>query len=181
MTHPAANGQAPAPSAGELDKNERWACWEDEDEAEPQAFKPLTPDEAQALRARHPTVSPGRVVAAQAVMGVAIALLWWCFAGAGSKAWLSALSGAAVVVIPNALMAWGVARLFRGVASAAALGFMIWELIKIMLAVALLGAVVKWMPELSWPALLVTLIGCLKVNWLALLWRGRLKKREDGH
>ena len=179
MTHPAANGQAPASSAGELDKNERWARWENEDEAEPQAFKALTSEEAQALRARHPSVSPERVVAVQAVMGVAIALLWWCFAGAGSKAWLSALGGAAVVVIPNALMAWGIAGLFRGFASVAMLGFMFWELIKIMSAIALLGAVVKWMPDLSWPALLVALIGCLKVNWLALLWQGRVKR--DGH
>ncbi len=175
MTNSAKNGLTDAPMAA----TKNWKAWEEDDEAETQAFKSLTPEEVQALRARHPLVSPGRVVAAQAVMGVVIALLWWSFTEAGSKAWLSALSGAAVVVIPNALMAWGISRLFRGLASAAALGFMIWELIKIMLAVALLGAVAKWMPDLSWPALLVALIGCLKVNWLALLWQGRMKR--DGH
>jgi ATP synthase protein I len=28
-------------------------------------------------------------------------------------------------------------------------------------------------PDLSWPALLVALVVCVKVNWLALLWRRR--------
>jgi len=28
---------------------------------------------------------------------------------------------------------------------------------------------------LSWPALLVALVLCIKVYWLALLWRGRPK------
>jgi ATP synthase protein I len=76
-------------------------------------------------------------------------------------------------------MAWGVTRLFRGHPSAMVVGFMFWELIKIMLTVAILAAVAKWMPDLSWPALLVALVGCLKINWLALLWRGR--KKRDGH
>ena len=154
-----------------------WLAYEDEvDEA---VIKSLTQEEALALRAKYPLLSPWRVVAAQAAMGGVIALLWFLWAGAGSKAWLSALGGAAVVVVPNALMAWGISRLLRELPVAAVLGFMFWELVKIMLAAALLGAVVKWMPDLSWPALLVALIGCLKVNWLALLWQGRMKR--DGH
>jgi ATP synthase protein I len=31
---------------------------------------------------------------------------------------------------------------------------------------------------LNWPALLVAVVACLQVNWLALLWRGRAKKNE---
>ena len=154
--------------------------WRDlDDEAGEESFKSLTREEVQALRAKHPLLSPWRVVVAQAAMGVVIALLWLLLAGAGSKAWLSALGGAAVVVIPNALMAWGVTRLSRELPVAVVLGFFVWELIKIMLAAAILGAVVKWMPDLSWPALMVALIGCLKVNWLVLLWQGRMKR--DGN
>src|SRR6478609_3044935 len=171
MTNSASDGakKAQPPALQVLD-------WDDE-VAEP-PFKTLTREEAQALRAKNPPLSPWRVVAAQAVMGGVIVLLWWFFTGSGGKAW-SALCGATAVVVPNALMAWGMSRLFRGLPSAAAVGFMFWELVKIMLAVAILAAAAKWMPDLSWPALLVALIGCLKVNWLALLWQGR--KKRDGH
>ncbi|MDN3919609.1 ATP synthase subunit I [Roseateles violae] len=172
MTHSASDGpiKAQRPAGAGLD-------WEDE-VAEP-PFKVLTREEAQALRVRQgELLSPWRLVALQAVVGGVIALVWWLATGSGGKAG-SALCGAAAVVMPNALMAWGMARVLGTAPSAAVLGFMFWELIKIMLAVAILAAAAKWMPDLSWPALLVALIGCLKVNWLALLWRGR--KKRDGH
>lgn len=144
--------------------------WEDEVEEAP--FKTLTREEAEGLRAKLPQLSPWRVVAAQAVVGGVIALLWWLLTGQGVKAW-SALCGVAAVVLPNALMAWGMTGLIRGLPGAAVLGFMFWELIKIMLSVAILAASAKWMPDLSWPAMLVALIGCLKVNGLALLLQSR--------
>jgi ATP synthase protein I len=154
--------------------------WDDgaEDQAELESFKTLTREEAEVLRAKYPPLSPWRVVAVQAVVGGVIAVLWWLFTGLGANAW-SALCGAAAVVLPNALMAWGMTGLFRGVPGAAVLGFMFWELIKIMLTVAALVAAAIWMPDLSWPAMLVALIGCLKVNWLALLWQGR--KSRNGN
>jgi ATP synthase protein I len=31
----------------------------------------------------------------------------------------------------------------------------------------------KVVPGLSWPALLLTMVVCMKVNWVALLWRAR--------
>jgi len=154
--------------------------WEDQAERDAEAlpFKTLTREEAEVLKAKYPPLSPWRVVAAQAVVGGVIAGLWWLFTGDGGKAW-SALWGAAAVVLPNASMAWGLTRLIRGVPGAAVLGFMFWELIKIMLSVAMLAAAAKWMPDLSWLALLVALIGCLKVNGVALLWQGR--KRRMGN
>ena len=51
--------------------------------------------------------------------------------------------------------------------------FMFWEMVKIGVAVAMLLAAPRVVPDLSWPALLVAMIVCMKVNWLALLWRGR--------
>ncbi|WP_271007287.1 ATP synthase subunit I [Paucibacter sp. B51] len=170
----------------------RQLAWDDEvsedgsqDGAAEAAFKTLTREEAQALVAQHPPLSPWRVVGAQAVIGVLLTVLW------GLGAWLvgdsslggmekarSALCGVAAVVLPNALMAWGMTGLFRGIPGAAVLGFMFWELIKIMLAVAILAAAAKWMPGLYWPALLVGLIGCLKVNWVALLLQGRFSKNR---
>lgn len=153
--------------------------WDDETEPDQNTpIKALTREEVEVLRAKYPPLSPWRVVAVQAVFGGVIALLWWIFTGQGTKA-LSALCGVAAVVLPNALMARGMTKLFGGVPGAAALGFMFWELIKIMLTIALLVAAAKWMPDLSWPAMLVALIGCLKVNWLALLWQGRMSRNGN--
>ena len=154
-----------------------WDDWDGgkQNEAEQQAFKTLTREQAQALAAKHPPISVWRVVGIQAVVGVAIALLAYLVSGHGgeSKAAWSALWGAAAVVFPNAVMAWGMTALFRGMPAAAVLGFMFWELIKIMTAVAILAVAAVWVSDLNWLALLAGLVGCLKVNWLALLWQGR--------
>ncbi len=137
-------------------------------------FKPLTPEEAQAWRAQNPLMSPWRVVAAQAALGLACVLLVGLVTQRSHAVW-SALYGVAVVVIPGGLMARGVANAAKRVRSpaAAAASFMLWELVKIALAVAMLVAAAKSAPNLSWPALLVTLVVCMKMGWLVLLWRRR--------
>ena len=56
---------------------------------------------------------------------------------------------------------------------AVAVGFMFWEMLKIAVAIAMLVIAAKVVPNLSWPVLLVTMVVCMKVNWLALLWRRR--------
>lgn len=144
------------------------------------AFKPLTREQAQALRAKTPSLSPWRVVAAQAAVGLLLAALWWLLSQESGKAW-SALYGVAAVVVPNALMAWGTTRRPVTNAGAALLSLMFWELIKILLAIAILVVVAKQASDLSWLAMLLTMIGCLKVNWLVLLIQGRFKKISDGN
>jgi ATP synthase protein I len=52
---------------------------------------------------------------------------------------------------------------------------MFWEMLKIGVAVAMLVIAARVVRELSWPALLATMVVCMKVNWLALLWQGRVK------
>jgi ATP synthase protein I len=137
-------------------------------------FRRLTPQEAQALRARLPVVSPWRVVGAQAVAGLLVSLASWGLSGEASVGW-SALYGAAAVVLPSAVLARGIGRLSGAGPAAEAVGFLVWEGVKVFLAVAMLVAAVRVVPSLSWPALLVAAVVCLKVNWLALLWRGRVK------
>ena len=61
---------------------------------------------------------------------------------------------------------------------AVAAGFMFWEMLKIGVAIAMLLIAVKVVPNLSWPALLVTMFVCIKINWIALLWRGRRLKNK---
>ena len=72
-------------------------------------------------------------------------------------------------------MAWGMTRRPALNAGTAVLSLMVWELIKISLTLAILVAVVWRVEYLSWPALLVTMVVCLKANWLALLRWGRIK------
>jgi ATP synthase protein I len=142
------------------------------DPVEETPFEPLTREQAQALRAKHPPTSPWRVVAAQAAAGALCAALTWGLTQRSGAAW-SALYGAAATVLPNALLARGMTRRSSSNPGAAAVGFMFWEMVKVAVAVAMLVAAPRVVPGLSWPALLVAMIVCVKVNWLALLWQRR--------
>ncbi len=133
--------------------------------------RPWSRQEAEAWRKNNPSSSPWRVVAAQAAVGLVCAAVAWGITQRGGAAW-SALYGAAAVVLPSALLARGMTRGTRHPLAAAA-GFMFWEMLKIGVAIAMLVIAVRVVPNLSWPALLVTMVVCIKVNWVALLWRGR--------
>jgi ATP synthase protein I len=135
------------------------------------AHRILTRDEAQALRDREPPLSPWRVVLVQAGVGAALALLAAALFGRPSVA-ASVFYGAVCVVLPGALMARGMtSRFSRMTPGSSAVSFMLWEAVKIAVSVALLMLAPKLVPSLSWPALLVGLVVCMKVYWLALLWR----------
>lgn len=141
------------------------------DEAQDPPFKTLSRQEAQALKAKLPQVSPWRVVAAQAVAGLLCAAITWLLTQRSGAAW-SALYGALAVVLPGALLARGMTR-GAGSPVAAAAGFLFWEMLKIGVAIAMLVIAAKVVPGLSWPILLLTMVVCMKVNWVALLWRAR--------
>jgi ATP synthase protein I len=142
------------------------------------AIRTLTPAEAKLVRDANPSVSPWRVVGVQAVAGAVCAVLAWLFTQQGSAAW-SALYGAAATVLPSALLARGMTRGTRNPVAAAA-GFMFWEMLKIGVAIAMLVIAARVVPHLSWPVLLVTMVVCIKVNWFALLWRGRTNDKNSG-
>jgi len=133
--------------------------------------EPLTREEALALVARQRSVSPWRVVWVQAAVGLIVALLARWVSGRNELAW-SALWGAVVVVVPGALMARGMTSALTSVSpGVSAVSFMSWELLKIAASVGLLMLAPKLVQPLSWPALLVALVLCLNVYWLALAWR----------
>ena len=148
------------------------ASWpEREDEAADASFKRLSREEAAALREKDPPISPWRVVAAQAALGGVLALAGWLLTGRNEVAW-SLLYGAAIVVVPGALMARGMTSRLSSVApGVSAVSFMFWELAKIGVSVAMLAMANRIVQPLSWPALLVGLVVCIKVYWVALLWQ----------
>jgi len=152
-------------------RSDRWPDDAEEDRAAP--VRALTRQEAQALREKQPPVSPWRVVLSQAVVGVLVAALAWWISGERPVG-LSALYGAAVAVVPAALMARGMtSRLSSLSPGTSAVSFMLWEVVKIGVSVLMLMLAPRLVQSLSWPALLVTLAVCIKVYWFALLWRGR--------
>lgn len=149
--------------------------WDDDEDSVPVVA--LTREQAQALRDSQPSISVWRVVATQAMVGVVLAVGAWGVSGRAAVGW-SALYGAAVVVLPAALLARGVGRLAGSGPMAGTIGFLVWQSVKMVLSLALLLGAARVGPSLNWPALLVAVAVCLQVNWLALLWRGRAKKNE---
>jgi ATP synthase protein I len=151
-----------------------------DDEVDDRPAVQLTPEQARALRDRIPLVSPWRVVATQAAVGVVVgALAWWISGRFGAA--VSAWYGAAVVVVPGVLMARGVTRRSLVKSSGArAIGVLAWVPVKMGVAVLMLMLAPRIVQPLNWPALLVALVVCMKVYWVALLWRGRKREREMG-
>lgn len=133
----------------------------------------LDAEQARRLREQHPPVSPWWVVAGQAVVGLVAALVAWIATGRPSVGW-SAGYGALSVMIPAAVFARGLTGRFSSLnAGTAAFGFLVWEMVKIALTVAMLVAAPRLVRELSWPALLVGLVLAMKVYWVALAFAPR--------
>lgn len=131
--------------------------------------RPLTRTEVQSLIARHPSLTVWQVLAAQAVFGVLVALVWGALSRSPMSA-VSALYGAAVAVVPSALMARGVfGRSVWSGAGRSIGGLLIWEILKLCLAGAMLALAPVWIKPLDWVAMLVTLVLCLKVIGVVLL------------
>ena len=146
--------------------------WTDEE-----PWRTLTREQAQALRASQPQLSPWRVVAAQAVMGLVVAATAGALAGS-SGAW-SALYGAGAVVLPAALMARGMtSRLSRLTPGISFVSVLVWESVKLMVTIAMLALAPRIVQPLSWPALLVALVACTMGYGFALLWRGGGKQSK---
>lgn len=156
----------------------RSGSWDDREHEAP--FHTLTRDEAEGLRERQPQVPAWWVVAAQAAVGLAVAVLAWLLTGE-RVVFVSALYGAAVVVVPGALMARGMSsRLSSMSPGASAVSFMLWEAGKIAVSVLMLMLAPKIVQPLSWPAMLASMVVCMQVYLLALLWRRPARKQQSG-
>ena len=148
-------------------------------EDEDSDFKPLTAQEAQEWRKRHPALSVWRLVLAQAVVGLLATLVAWLVSGKSQVA-MSAGYGALAVVLPSALFARGMGRIKNSAGSANAMltGFFGWEMAKIALTVAMLAAAPKLIDALSWLALLAGMVVTMKTYWIALWVRSSVRKTD---
>jgi len=134
-------------------------------------FRPLTAEEAQKLRLQQPLLSIWRVVLAQIMVGLAVAALTLLFTGRVTAAW-SAAYGALAVVVPAALFARGLTSKTSTINSGTAVfAFLLWEMVKMGLTIAMLYAAIWVVKDLSWPAMLVGLVVTMKVYWVVFALR----------
>lgn len=150
---------------------------DDPEEASP--VQPLSAQEALRVREQNPPLSPWRVVAGQAGVGLAAALLAWGITGRQNVGW-SVGYGALAVMLPAAVFARGLTGRFSSLnAGTAAAGFLVWEMVKIALTLAMLFVAPRLVAGLSWPALLVGLVLAMKVYWVALAFAPRPKTKSS--
>jgi len=150
------------------------------DEDAPDDFKPLTREQAQQWRATQPHVSAWSVLRWQAVLAL-LAVLVAAVLFRRQAVVVSVLYGAFAVLVPSALMAWGLtksalSRRASGGAQASLGIFFVWEGAKVLLAIALLALAPRLVPDLSWLALVAGLVVVLKAHWLELWFRARRSK-----
>ncbi len=151
----------------------------DTEHSEDEGFIPLSAEQATKFRQEHASLSPWWVVAGQIAMGLLVAGLAWGVTQSVVIA-VSAACGALAVIVPGALFARGLTGQFAALNPANAVtSFFVWELVKILVTVAVLLAAHRWVVGLSWPAMLVGLVVTMKVYWLALLFKGRRQPVED--
>ena len=132
-------------------------------------FEPLTAEEAQAWRLRNPALLPWRIIGLQAGVGGLMVLLTWLWTCERNLAY-SVAWGALAVVVPAMVFARALSRQMRFVKPRSALvGLFVWELVKIVLTVALLLVAPKLISDVSWLALLASFVVTIKVYWLAMV------------
>jgi ATP synthase protein I len=142
------------------------------------SFKPLSAEEAQAWRQNNPQASPWLVLFLQVGVGALLALMTGLITGqfhlAASSAW-----GTLAVVIPGVVFVRALSRQMRRKNLHSALvSLFVWELVKIVLTVALLLVAPKVIANLSWFALVAGFVVTMKVYWLAMAlgWMQRKSK-----
>ncbi|MBF6632262.1 MAG: ATP synthase subunit I [Comamonas sp.] len=151
---------------------------ESEFEDEEPQIKPMTPEEAQAWRQRHPATSVWRVVISQVLVGLLVSVVAWLVAGEAA-AW-SAAYGALTVVLPATVFARGLARNSAAAGAGMAMARLFgWEFVKLVLCIAMLAAAPRLVPDLNWLALLAGLVVTMKTYWFAFLMKRSSVRKTD--
>ncbi|HMS26381.1 MAG TPA: ATP synthase subunit I [Burkholderiaceae bacterium] len=149
------------------------------DDERPDAIQPLTAEQAQRLqmdfRQQGTVISPWRIIVGQLFAGLAVAVAVGLITGKAELA-LSLAYGVMVVVIPAALFARGLMSRFSSMnAITAGFGFFVWEALKIAVSIALIALAPRVVTNLDWLAMLIGLIITMKLVWVILWLKRRMK------
>jgi ATP synthase protein I len=138
-------------------------------------FKPLSAEEAHILVKANVALSPWKVLIWQIYVGSLVALAAWGLTGSSLAGW-SAGYGALAVIVPAAFFIRGLARQQKAAnAGSALVGFFVWEMVKIVLTVAMLLVAPRLIVQLNWLALLAGFVVTMKVYWMAM-WLRPMRK-----
>lgn len=151
-----------------------------QDQKEEDAVEVWTKEQVAAWRAQNPPVSLWWIVRWQIAVALVLVLLVWLFAGSLVVV-QSVIYGALCAVLPNALFAHGLReRVGYGVQQRMGL-FVVWEVAKIAMTIAMLYLAPKVIDEINWLALLAGFVVTIKLYWLALVWgsvQNKLRKTQ---
>jgi ATP synthase protein I len=130
-------------------------------------IRTLNRDEALLVKASNPVLNPWLVVAWQVVATLLIGFLGLVLTQQKHIVY-SMLWGGLCVVIPSGLFARGVARGkdFESLRLSLS-NFLVWELLKVALTIAMLLMASRVVSDLSWLALVASFMVVTKVYWLA--------------
>lgn len=146
------------------------------DGLEEENFKQLSAEEVNALQLSSPSLSPWMVIGWQVLVGLVLVLVVWVAMPSSPPTW-SVAYGALCVVLPAAVFARGLARQHRAPNAGSALGgFFVWEMVKVVLTVAMLFAAPKLVVGLDWLVLLAGFVVTMKVYWVAMWLHSRRPK-----
>jgi ATP synthase protein I len=145
---------------------------------ETETFKPWSAEQARTWRSAHLPISPWRVIFVQMLVGLICCVVVGIVMQSASAVW-SAVYGVLVVLVPSILLVWGMTGWRVNSNPLASVSrFMFWSVVKLCMSTAMLVVAVKVVPNLNWLVLLAVMFICIKVNWVAFLWRPRRVKNK---
>lgn len=147
--------------------------------------KPLTAEQVNAWRAKTHAMSPWLPVGMQALIAVLLLLGSW-LVDLDRPVRLSVACGVFASLLPSLLCVsgyritmWMLKDLPRGAQALMGLASIFaWELVKLLLSIALLLVAARMVLNLSWLAMLVAFVVVVKAYWLAFL-VDRLRKPQS--
>lgn len=131
----------------------------------------LSKEEADQIRAKHPSFGPWRVVGWQ-VWVVLIAALVALILGQTLTVVYSVVWGGLCVVVPGAVFARAITRQMQRHSSSdgVLVGVFAWEVVKVVLTVVMLLVAPRVVFGLSWLALLAGFVVTMKAYWVVCYW-----------
>ena len=137
----------------------------------------LTAQQAQQWRKKHRPLSLAGALPVQLAVGLVVTLLAWALTGSRGVA-LSVAYGGLAAALLAALFTLGATSPWRPqvtLVGVSLLRLFIWESVKIVMTIAMLGAAPKLIgPQLDWLALLAGFVLVIKSFWLSL-WRQSMR------
>jgi ATP synthase protein I len=146
---------------------QQWEQWEDkQEESYP---TPWSQEQVEAWRIKNPSQSPWQLIRFQLAALIVMVLLT-AMLDATRSVMISVAYGGLCVVVPAVLFWRGVRQRRDGEdIRKRMIKFVVWELAKIVLTIAMLIAAPKLIAELNWLALVASFVVTMKLSWLALL------------